>query len=118
MTETTTVKGKGLAIAGMVVGIVAFIISFFSIGLILGIVGAVLSAIGLAQLSKSNGPKGMAITGLILSVLAIAISIYMAIQIAAALKDFGGEFQNQLENVDWEAEMNDALNDVEDEDAH
>lgn len=118
MTETTTVKGKGLAIAGMVVGIVAFLLSFFVIGLWLGIVGIILSAIGFVQLNKSNGPKGMAITGIILNVLAIAIGAYMYVQVAKAAKMFGEEFKNQLENVDWEAEMNDALNDAHDSESH
>lgn len=99
MTETTEVKGKGLAIAGMVVGIVAFILSFFSIGLTLGVIGLVLAAIGFAQLNKTNGPKGMAITGIALGVLAIAISIVQYYRIKNAIEESGVDFQNLMEDV-------------------
>lgn len=74
--ETSKIKGKGLAIAGMVVGIVVAILSFFTIGVSLGILALILSAISLFQLINTNGPKGMAISGIVLGVFAIAFSYY------------------------------------------
>ncbi len=74
--ETSKIKGKGLAITGMVVGIVAAILSFFTIGVSLSILALILSAISLFQLINTNGPKGMAISGIILGVFAIAFRYY------------------------------------------
>jgi hypothetical protein len=68
---------NGMAIAGMVLGIVGFLVVFIPcvgwlLAIILGIVGATLSGIGLGTAGKYGGAgKGMAIAGLVLSVLAI-----------------------------------------------
>ncbi|MCI0682968.1 MAG: hypothetical protein L0Y71_12770 [Gemmataceae bacterium] len=67
---------NGLAIAGMVLGIVGFLTVFIPcvgwvLAIILGIVGATLSGIGLGTASKYGSGKGMAIAGLVLSILAI-----------------------------------------------
>lgn len=68
--------GNGLAIAGMVLGIVGFLLGFIPcfgwvFGIVVGIIGATLSGIGLGTASKQGAAKGMAITGLILSIIAI-----------------------------------------------
>lgn len=94
--ETIQVKGKGLAIAGMVVGIVAAILSIFTIGVLFGIVALVLSAIGFYQLMNSNGPKGMAITGIVLGVFAIAFSYYQLSRVTEALEDAGVDIENLM----------------------
>lgn len=67
---------NGMAIAGMVLGIVGFVVAFvpcigWVLALIMGIVGATLSGIGLASANKLGSGKGMAIAGLVLSILAI-----------------------------------------------
>lgn len=67
---------NGLAIAGMVLGIVGFIMAFIPclgwvLAIIMGIVGTTLSGIGLAGANKVGSGKGMAIAGLILSILAV-----------------------------------------------
>lgn len=67
---------NGLAIAGMVLGIVGFAVVFIPcigwlLAIILGIVGATLSGIGLASAGKLGSGKGMAIAGLVLSIIAI-----------------------------------------------
>jgi Bacterial pre-peptidase C-terminal domain len=68
--------GNGLAIAGMVLGIVGFVAVFIPcigwvLAVALGIVGATLSGIGLGTASKRGAAKGMAVTGLVLSIIAI-----------------------------------------------
>ena len=101
MTEETQVKGKGLAIAGMVVGIVAAILSIFTIGVLFGVVALILSAIGLYQLMNSNGPKGMAIAGIVLGVFAIAFSYYQLSRVTTALEDAGLNIEDMMDgNLD------------------
>ncbi len=68
--------GNGMAIAGMVLGIIGFLLAFIPcfgwvLAIVLGIIGATLSGIGLGTASRAGGGKGMAISGLVLSILAI-----------------------------------------------
>lgn len=114
MTETTGVKGKGLAIAGMVVGIVAFLLSFIIIGWYLGVVGLILSVIGFVQLNGSNGPKGMAITGIILNVLAIALGLYLGYKAAQLLEEGGNEFLDKFKQEMEKMDTDDLLENLED----
>lgn len=69
---------QGLGIAGIIVGIFSI---FFAIipctiffGLILGIIGLILTIIGINQASKLNVQKGLLIAGLITSILGILIA--------------------------------------------
>lgn len=98
-TKTLEVKGNGLAIAGMVVGIVAAILSIFTIGVIFGVVALVLSAIGLYQLMNSNGPKGMAIAGIVLGIFAIAFSYYQLNRVTTALEENGMNIENMMDEI-------------------
>lgn len=63
-------KGKGLAIAGMVLGIVSLLVSVCGGGFI-GIIGLILSIVALVK----GQIKGMSIAGIVTSALAIIISI-------------------------------------------
>lgn len=68
--------GTGMAVSGMVLGIVGFVFSFIPcvgwfLGVLLGVLGAIFSLIGLASSARSGQGKGMALAGLILSILAI-----------------------------------------------
>jgi len=77
---------NGLAVAGMIVGIISMVFCWTTIffGLWVGIVGAVLSGIGLRN-SEKEGGKTMAIVGLVLSILAIVIGIIILIVGANAI---------------------------------
>jgi len=72
-------SGQGLGIAGLVLGIVAIpmaIIPCTSIfGILLGILGITLSAIGLSQATRAQAPKGLILSGLVLSIIATIIAI-------------------------------------------
>ncbi|MGZ3900691.1 MAG: hypothetical protein ACXVNQ_09710 [Bacteroidia bacterium] len=81
--------GKSMGIAGMILGIVAIIVSFVPCfgwwAVVLAVVGVVLSAISLTQANKAGASKGMAIAGLICSILAIVIgSIWIYIMTKGA----------------------------------
>ena len=73
--QLTTVNNStnGKAIAGFVLGLISLMINFFWIPSILGIV---FSAVGLAQISKSNQKgKVFAIVGLVASIVSIIFAI-------------------------------------------
>ncbi len=73
-------NGKGLGIAGLIVGIIALLFSFIPClgmyALLPAVVGIILSAISMKQLGKTGQPKGLAIGGLICSLVAVLIAIY------------------------------------------
>ncbi|MFO0863335.1 MAG: hypothetical protein U0744_01510 [Gemmataceae bacterium] len=113
---------NGLAIAGMVLGIVGVVLVWIPcigqiLAIVLGIVGAALSGIGLAQANKSGSGKGMALTGLILSILAMLVAVlywaYIAFMVNTAANQFQNEFKKQLMNQkDIKINFNDAFKDM------
>jgi predicted Zn finger-like uncharacterized protein len=112
---------NGLAIAGMVLGIVGVVLVWIPcigqiLAIVLGIVGAALSGIGLAQANKSGNGKGMALTGLITSILAILVAIlywaYIAFMVNTAANQFQNELKKQLQNQkDIKIDLNDMFKD-------
>ena len=80
---TSPDKGMGFAIAGLVLGIIAIISSWYPVfGLPIPIVGIVMSALG----RRSVSYRRMATAGLVLSIIAIAIGILTtALVIIAAI---------------------------------
>ena len=76
--QTKSTAGQGLGIAGFVLGLLAVILSPFNcLGLwplFLGILGIVLCAIALSQISGTNASNGLIIAGLVLSIIATAIT--------------------------------------------
>lgn len=103
-TTTTTPSnpnaGKGMGIAGLVLGILAAIFSFIPCvgmwAIVPGIVGVILSGLSLKQAGEANAPKGMAIGGLICSVVGIVIAcywLYLVYFAAGAMVDAAHEFE-------------------------
>lgn len=72
--ENKKSKQSGLGIAGMVIGIIAILLSCLMIGGILGVIGLILSIIGISE--KSSG-KGMAIAGIALNIISIIIAAFI-----------------------------------------
>jgi hypothetical protein len=69
-------RGNGLAVAGLVLGIVSLvaevIIVLWPVGLPVAVVGVVLSALGRRSLSR----RKMATWGLVLSIIALVLSVF------------------------------------------
>ncbi|MBQ6381281.1 MAG: FHA domain-containing protein [Clostridia bacterium] len=65
--------GKGMAIAGMVLGIVSLVIPY--VGLVTAIVGIVLSAVAYSKGKKAGIKIGMAIAGIVCSCVTLGFSI-------------------------------------------
>ncbi len=76
-------KTNGLAVAGFVVSLVSLIINLWGI---VGLVGTILSAVGLSQInSKGEKGKGMAIAGLVIGIISIIWAIISLATCSAAL---------------------------------
>lgn len=73
-------KPKGLAIAALVLGILAFLSGWTVIGGIFGLIGLILGIVALVKANKGQADgKGMAITGIVLSTLGIIAAIAMGV---------------------------------------
>ena len=71
-------RTNGVAIAGFVLGIFAFLFCLVPVvGMVLGIVGLILSIIGISKKKTCSSGGGLAITGLILSIFGVMGLIMM-----------------------------------------
>ncbi len=88
-------KSNGLAIAGMVLGIISIIGACCSpiVGVALAIGGLVCSI-----MSKKQGPSGMATAGLVCSIIGIVIAVINAVAGAVLIANMP-ELQNILDSV-------------------
>lgn len=102
---TPSTAGKGLGVAGLVLGILAAIISFIPClgvyALLPGIVGIVLSAISMMQANKAGAGKGLAIAGLICSIVGCAIAGWQYYE----LKTLGDQVKDGLEQIEQSGAM-------------
>ena len=94
---------KGLPIAGMVLGIVGLLFSFAIctalFGLILCLVGVILSAIGMKKCNDGTADgKGMAIAGLATSGVGILISIIVMVVVAAEVSDNVNRYNDAMDD--------------------
>lgn len=104
-----TKKGAGLAIASMVLGILALLLSWIpiinNVAAILAVVGL---ALGIPALIKARrgtaGGTGMAITGLVTSVLAIVLVIVTQLLFVKALDEAGVSLEQAIADVEAEAD--------------
>lgn len=87
--NATSEKGKGLGVAGMVIGIVALVWSLIPIlgagAWWVALVGLILSAVGFFMAKGAgNTKRGMMITGIVLNIIALAIAIFWIYSIAVS----------------------------------
>ena len=75
-------SSNGLAIAGFVVSICSLFINF---GGIVGLIGTILSAVGLSKVKSTGKGKGFAIAGLIMGIISIIYGIYSIFNAPAIL---------------------------------
>ena len=78
--------GKGLSIAGMVLGIVGLaLFCLWYLAIPCAIVGLILSILGKKKSKAANAPTGMATAGIVLSIIALALDLVFAIIAIIAL---------------------------------
>ena len=105
---------KGLSIAGLVVGIIALLVSFIPCfgmyAMYIGVVGLLISGGAIFVAMKNDLPKGLAIAAIVVSVIAfiIAYTQYRALtsglqELGTGLEGFGNELNKGLK------ELNDSL---------
>ena len=83
--------GRGLSIAGMVLGIIALAFSWaYGFGIPIAIVGLVLSIIGMRKSKEFGFPTGMAVAGLVCSCIALGLNLLCVIVLCAACGAVGG----------------------------
>jgi hypothetical protein len=124
--EETTQKpqGKGLALTGFILSLVAlvffWIISPISllaavagggwtlsiIWLVLSLASVILCFMGMKKLGATGGKKGLAMTGMILGIVAVLLCAWLlygvsqAQSVAAdAMNQFGGDFNNAMQQL-------------------
>ena len=121
----TSNAGQGFGIAGLVLGIIALIISFIPClgmwAIIPGIIAIVLSAIGFSQANKANAKKGLVIAALVISIVGTAIAgwqFYVFRNAPSKLEQFGKEFKKVIEeelNEDELKDLEEAMEELEGE---
>ncbi len=119
MEQTNTTQkpeGKGMAVAGFVLSLVALVFYFivspivliqaalgggYGLGifwLLLALAGTGLSVMGMMKLGKTGGKKGLAITGMILGLIALIFTILLVLGISKA-QQAGGEFGDKFKDA-------------------
>lgn len=107
--ETKKEEGKGLAIAGMVLGIVGLLFSF-----IIGPFAFILPLLGLIFSIVAKNGKGFKITGIITSAVAIVIEIIFVIISVLFVGSFFSILGDYIENGDLD-EIEDIIDDYDDD---
>ena len=107
-----TTAGQTLNILGIVLGIIAIIVSLIPcvgfIAIVPGVIGIILSAVGLDQARRSNGQKGLGYAALTISIVATIIAM-LWLFLTSGLAFIGSEIEK---NIKTEI-INDSTNNVE-----
>jgi len=82
-------QGNGLGVAGFVTGLVGLVLCWVPwFGMLLGLVGIVLSGIGIAQGKKKGVSIGLAIAGLVCGILAVLVWIVLLAFVVSVASSF------------------------------
>lgn len=77
-------QGNGLAVTGMVLGIVGIVFFWLPIfGWILAILAIIFGGVGIARANKGASGKGMAVAGLVLGIVSIALYVIIVVAIVS-----------------------------------
>ena len=119
-TTPTAPQGKGMAVAGFVISLVALIFYFiiavavaaqaimgggYGLGifwLILSLAGTGLCVMGMMKLGKTGGKKGLAIAGLAIGAVATILTLMLVMGIGkmqSAGGDLGDKFKEEMEKA-------------------
>ena len=121
MEEQKSTAGQGFGIAGLILGIIAFVFAFIPcfgwVALIPGVIAIALSIVALSQANKANGAKGLIIAALVVSIFGTSVAILQGFIFAGVVSE-GAHWKNRLEQVIDEEigeDLDDAFEDVEEE---
>ncbi|MGD2035833.1 MAG: DUF4190 domain-containing protein, partial [Bacteroidales bacterium] len=100
--------GMGLGIAGLVLGILSVPLGLmkctFATGLVFGILGITLSAIGLSQARKANSPTGMIIAALIVSIIGTCFAFIKLTTSIAKFNVVTDKWRDHIEIIDEQSD--------------
>ncbi len=100
-------NGQGLGIAGLILGIVALVVSFIPciglLALIPGIIAVVFSAIALNQANRTGSAKGIIIAALVISILGTSMAGLWGLFFASTARE-GVKVRHKLEKISKEFE--------------
>jgi len=93
--QNPAVPGKGLGIAGMVLGIVSLALwCWIYVAIPCAIVGLILSAVGLKKAKDAGMKNGMAVAGIVCSSIALGILIIIWISTALLVSSVESELED------------------------
>ncbi|OMP29944.1 SH3 domain-containing protein [Mangrovimonas sp. DI 80] len=99
---------NGLAITGLVLGILALVVSFipcFGVyAILIGVIGLIVSLITFILASKNNYPKGLIIAALLTSLLSCSIAYWQKIRMQDAIEDFKNDLDKSTEQLQKDLE--------------
>lgn len=89
--QNTKNPGKGLGIAGMVLGIISLVLicTAAEAAIVCAIVGLILSACGMGMSKKAGKSNGMGVAGLVCSIISLALAILAISVLAAFIAELG-----------------------------
>ena len=80
---------NGLGVAGFVTGLIGLVLCWVPwFGMLLGLVGIVLSGIGISQGKKKGASTGLAIAGLVCGILAVLVWIVLLAYVLSVASQF------------------------------
>jgi hypothetical protein len=78
----------GIAVAGFVVGLIGLLISWlFVVGLIVCVIGLILSIMGRRQAVERGAPTGLATAGLVCSIVGLVIAVIITVLVGILLDE-------------------------------
>lgn len=89
---TTAPPGRGLQIAGLVLGICSLFVIFSWVTATCGIIGVILGAVGMSKAKKAGAPTGMGLAGVICGAIGTIGSIALLIFVIASISSSGYYF--------------------------
>ena len=90
-------RGNGLAVAGLVMGILALVLCWIPfLNWILAVLGIVFGGVGMSKANKGASGKGLAVAGLVLGLVGFVFGTVIFIYAVAAAKEINHEIQREL----------------------
>lgn len=96
--QPITVPGKGLGVAGMVLGIISLVFCCCTlyISVPCAVIGLILSAVGMSKAKKAGMKNGCAVAGIVCSCIALALTILVYVLAATIFTEFMNELSREL----------------------
>lgn len=93
----TTQPGNGMAVAGLVLGIISIVLCIFTVvDMVIAILGIIFGAIGVSKANKGARGKGMAMAGLICGIAGLILATVILIAAIVWTKKQQDRFEQEF----------------------